>query len=304
MRHQFQLLRANPKLLARAVNRRYYRMRNGRYNEDGVDVLEENWDNLIILDACRYDLFEDLHGLDGKLYRKESKASNTIGFLQANFAGRELTDTVYVTANPQYERISNKVRADFHAVVNVWKDDTWDGTTQTVLPDVMTDKVRRIAEEYPQKRLLAHYNQPHIPFLGEVGTEHFDMEEIVDHKLPFWQQPMANVWEISDETIWRAYSENLEVTLPHIERLLEELPGRTVVTSDHGNMIGDRAQPIPIAEYGHPAGIFALELVAVPWLVNDYRSRKDVKRGRPEVATDSAESNEDIADRLKYLGYK
>ena len=246
MKQILQNLYWNPKLLERGLNRLYYRLSDGPFNSDGVDFIEQDWDNLVILDACRYDLFEEVSDLDGELRRVQSKASNTIQLLRSNIGGKTLTDTVYVTANPQYEKIADELDTKFHAVLNVWADRGWDERFNTVLPAVMTEEVRQVAEEYPHKRLLAHYNQPHIPFIGPTGRARFDMEELTEHPLPFWQQPMANVWDINDDEIWKAYRENLEEVLPHVEELLDVLQGRTVVTADHGNMIDERNFPLPI----------------------------------------------------------
>ncbi|MFC7028075.1 hypothetical protein ACFQH8_12520 [Halomicroarcula sp. GCM10025710] len=102
-----QLLRgmANPGLAVREVNRLYH-TRLGRQtgNPRGIDIFEEDWDNLLILDACRYDMFEEQHSLPGRLESRISKSSHTSEFLQSNFADRDLRDTVYVTASPMYYR--------------------------------------------------------------------------------------------------------------------------------------------------------------------------------------------------------
>ncbi|CQR52106.1 MULTISPECIES: hypothetical protein [Haloferax] len=80
------------------------------------------------------------------------------------------------------------------------------------------------------------------------------------------------------------------------------LLGRTVVTSDHGNMIGDRAAPVPIREWGHPPGIYTKELVTIPWLVHDNGERREIVSGE-SVATDAAVSSDVVTKRLENLGY-
>jgi hypothetical protein len=112
---------------------------------------------------------------------------------------------------------------------------------------------------------------------------------------------MAGAWDASDEDIWDAYRENLRMVLPYIEDLLEELEGKTVVTADHGNMIGERGTPIPIREYGHPRWIYADELVTVPWLVHETNGRKTITA---EPSPSEKLSNENVASRLEALGYK
>lgn len=40
--------------------------------------------------------------------------------------------------------------------------------------------------------------------------------------------------ELDDTTVWKAYSETLEVSLPELKRVLNSTSRRTVLTSDHG----------------------------------------------------------------------
>jgi hypothetical protein len=296
-------LASNPRLLGRGINRLYYRATRGQSNPDGVEVFDADWDTLVLLDACRYDLFASTDGLPGTLERRQSKASNTLGFLRANVATRDLRDTVYVTANPQFRTIEDELGTQFHAVVDLW-DHGWDEAMHTVLPETVTTEAVATAEEYPNKRLFVHYNQPHVPFVGPTGRERFDLEAITGHELPFWQQPMASEWDLDKSEIWDAYRENLEVVLPHVERLLETVRGKTVVTSDHGNMIGESSAPVPVTEYGHPSGIYTPELVTVPWLVHLRGDRKRVVTESAATAQQDTNGNTRIEDRLKHLGYK
>jgi len=124
-----------PILFCRHANRLYHR-RFGRRecNGDGVDPFEADWDNLFILDACRYDMFERRAELPGRLERAESRASTTVEFLRANVDGRDLSDTVYVTANPQLSQHRESIDAQFAAVVDVWRADGWSNEHGTVLP--------------------------------------------------------------------------------------------------------------------------------------------------------------------------
>jgi hypothetical protein len=114
---------STPALFLREVNRLYHRRLNGRdYNTDGVDIFAEDWDVLAILDACRYDLFAERVDLPGQLEARESRGSSTVEFLRGNVDGRDLLDTVYVTANPKLAEHAEEIEAQFHAVVDVWRD--------------------------------------------------------------------------------------------------------------------------------------------------------------------------------------
>jgi hypothetical protein len=86
-----------------------------------------------------------------------------------------------------------------------------------------------------------------------------------------------------------------------------ELPGKSVVTSDHGQLIGERGFPVPFKEYGHPNGIYSEELVKVPWHVYQNGKRKGIIAESPEKATyetkDSDELDAKTEEHLKNLGY-
>ncbi|WP_440007809.1 sulfatase-like hydrolase/transferase [Halomicrococcus sp. SG-WS-1] len=304
--YEFSQLRRgleNPNLFAREANRLYHRRLNTRqYNEDGIDVMAEDWDNLLILDACRYDMFEANANLPGRLESRESRGSATVEFLRANFTNRDVRDTVYVTANPQLHRNFDRINPEFHAIENVWLEDGWDEQYQTVLPETTTEYALDAAEEYDNKRFIVHYIQPHYPFITEETS--FDkgyLDDPESDSRDFWGRKMESELDVSAAEIWQSYTETLNRTLPHVERLMDELDGKTVVTADHGNMVGERATPFPVREWGHPRGMYTDELVRVPWLVDDRGERREVVA---EDATESEAVDDDVvADRLKQLGY-
>ena len=68
-----------------------------------VYIVDESWDNLIILDACRYDIFKELNTIDGELTSRISRGSCTTDFLNENFRKypqpSELKKIAYVTSN-------------------------------------------------------------------------------------------------------------------------------------------------------------------------------------------------------------
>ncbi|ESP90012.1 hypothetical protein [Candidatus Halobonum tyrrellensis] len=294
---------SNPNLLARKLSQTYNRLRSqGGYNPNGIDFLEQDWDNLLILDACRYDLFEELNDIPGDLRRVESRGSATPEFLRGNFDGKQLLDTVYVTTNPMLYRHRDALDVEFHAVVDLWRGETWDDEHETVLPEVVTAEAKRVADDYPDKRLVVHYMQPHYPFIEAETT--FDKGHIGDDSpdgLTTWMQVLTGEIDIDEETLWNAYADNLRRALPHVKELTEYLTGKTVVTSDHGNMFGERASPLPIREWGHPPGIWTDELVEVPWLELTNGDRRAVVSEPPDEL--SSEDDESVQDRLESLGY-
>ena len=290
----------NPHKILQEINRLYHRrLRAWPHNRNGVDIFARDWDYLIILDACRYDMFKEQSSLPGTLESIESRASATEEFLEANFDGREFLDTVYVTGSPMLHRHRNKIETQFHDIVNVWKEDGWNEEYRTVLPETMTEAAIEARDRYPNKRLLVHYLQPHYPFLGPTGQEHFDLD-----RLDFeWYKLLSGDLDVSDAVVKRAFKENLDLVLPEVDRLFSEFSGKTVVTADHGQVIGERGFPLPIREYGHPRGIYSEGLVKVPWLTYENGDRPEIIAENREKSGTTEQDRKTARERLEHLGY-
>ncbi|MFC4989697.1 hypothetical protein [Saliphagus infecundisoli] len=210
-------------------------------------------------------------------------------------------DTVYVTSNPQLYQNRELIQPALHASINVWDEPGWNEEHGTVLPETVVDHAQRAAQEYSNKRLVVHFMQPHYPFIDSDTT--FDKGHMNGDKAEnVWGQLIKGELIVDEDTLWKIYADNLDRALPHVKELMKELKGRTVVTADHGNMVGERSFPIPIREWGHPRGIYTEQLVRVPWLIHDNEPRRDIVAERPETTTKNIEEGK-VADRLKNLGY-
>lgn len=305
-----QLRRAfnTPRLILRELNRLYHtRFRQWTYNKRGVNFFDEDWDNLLILDACRYDAFELAtrnRDLSGHLESRTSRGSSTVEFLNSNVDDADLTDTVYVTGTTMVYReqiLNSDIDINFHAVDDVWGDSIEHGEWG-VLPETMATRTREAAEEYPDKRIVSHFIQPHIPFIGPTGEKY----ESELGKSP-WKAKVRGNLDISDDILWQAYMENLNAVLDEVTELLNELPGKTVVTADHGQLIGDRGFPIPIKDYGHPTALYNDKLVKVPWHISQNGDRKRVTKSREATEYNkphTGELNEKAKKHLEHLGYR
>lgn len=248
----------------------------------GIYVMEEDWDNLILLDACRYDTFREVTGKDVDC--RISRGSNTGEFIEENFAGKKLHNTVAVTANPNINRLA---KGSFYHVIPVWKYG-WDGKYNAVLPQTMVRYGLKAQREYPDKRLIIWFMQPHQPFikypeLDPYGFRHLcEVTEFGTSKVP----PIKNLWIEADKgaidikKVWEGYRTNLEIVLPYVFELAGELRGKTVITADHGNAFKRLLFPIPFRIAGHPRGIHVTDLTKVPWLVSQNGARREIKAGR------------------------
>jgi hypothetical protein len=270
------------------------------------NMMDEDWDNLVILDACRYDIFAEVSNLEGSLSCYDSPASRSYDFMEETFSGKEYHDTVYITTNSHIAKFSNDI---FHDVVNLWKTD-WDSDLRTIPPGAVTRAAIEAQRQYPNKRLLIHYMQPHSPFIGEEGLRFRDKNNLTGMRNPKDPQAVGlkifpalnhNLLDIEDERLRELYEENLEEVLGSVDKLIDSLNGKTIVTADHGELLGERAYPIPIKTYGHPA-LEMEELTRVPWLVIDTPNRRKITAEKPvaQGETDTKTANE----RLRALGYK
>lgn len=285
------------------VNAVYNRQKHGAYyNPDGVDIFEEDWDALAIMDSFRYDTFAERSDLPGKLESRTSRGGGTVEFLFGNFDDRQLHDTVYVTANPQFYRYREDLGTEFHDVWNVWQN-RWDDELNTVDPEEMTGVCLEAAAEYPNKRLLFHYNQPHPPFIGPTGRK-LDMGTEPDHRRRFIAEFLNDIFHefASREEFRKAYEENADMALDAAAELLDGVEGRFVVTADHGEMLGERAAPLPVRYYSHRIGVHVEELTKVPWYIHESDNRPSIEAEVGETMDESATA-ETVGERLRDLGY-
>jgi hypothetical protein len=180
-----------------------------------------------------------------------------------------MKDTIYVSANPfaSYFKLSELLGSiPFYKIVEIWKDG-WSDELKTVHPSEVNKATLKILESYPSYRLIIHYLQPHHPFIGKVRITERGLKPadfISPTKDPgkepdVWQKLRKGV--VSVNMVWKAYLSNLELVMSYVKDLLPHLPGRTCITSDHGNAFG-RFNIF----YAHPSKTPLPELIEVPWL--------------------------------------
>lgn len=271
----------------------------------GIDVMDRDWDNLIILDACRADYFSEYNDIDGDTRTVVSHGTTSSEFIDANFAGRELHDTIYVTANPFVERLSDDV---FFKVYYSELFEKWDRSLKTIPPEALVEATVRMHERYPNKRLITHFMQPHVPYIGPFGRELSEryefgvfnpgLKDADDFDVPEVSISQAVTdGAIGEDELKRAYGENVQIAIEHAEELIDRIDGKSVITADHGEMLGERV--LVTKRYEH-ANAHTRELRVVPWHVVD-GDRREIREGDP---TEFSRLDEDLREsRLKALGY-
>jgi hypothetical protein len=286
----------------------------GRRVNFGTPIYETDWDLLVVLDACRWDLLAEVADeyafLDGEW--TYSVGSSSAEWMRKNFAPEyadEAARTAHVTANPYSERLLSA--EDFRLLDEVWRD-RWDESVRTIPAAGVTERAIDAGRTTDADRLIAHYMQPHHPFVPDPMDDGLPRNE-------FGSTPWDSVWHrlrrgaVDRDRVWDAYRDNLRYVLDQVETLLENVDAeRAVITADHGNLLGE------FGLYAHPDYVPLPALKRVPWSVTTAEDRRtadpdidgdrvtetDASNPDADATTDAAADDVSVADRLEHLGYK
>lgn len=277
--------------------------RLGKHANFGTVVWERDWEVLLILDACRYDLMAEVAPAWDCLppvRSTYSAASASYEWLQqhtqAQYSG-DMAQTMLIAANA-WTRDDCVRGENWAALDEIWTH-SWSDEAGTVLPRPVTDSAihhwrRRDADA---ERMIVWYLQPHSPFIDADWSEGFESEEIgVD------AGGSKNVWNqyrdgrVSRDEIWSAYRDNLDYVLEDVALLIDNLNADIAITADHANCLGEWGI------YGHPPWVPAPALKRVPWMELSATDEHtyDPAYDRPDTQT---VSDERIDERLAALGY-
>lgn len=265
-------------------------------DQRGVPIYEEEWDLLVVLDACRVDLLREVgtdYGFLDNIEVRDSLGSYSLSWMERNFIPKyedQMADTVYVTGNPFSEAALDP--NDFCRIEEVWKY-SWDERVGTIRPRALTDTAISLARELSPNQMIVHYMQPHEPFTtapelhgGRTATK--------------WADPTdTSVWTRVDrgdlplERVQDAYRQELRMVLNEVEILLENVDAETaVVSADHGEAMGE------LGIYGHARGVAIDALRRVPWAVT---TAEDTGGHTPHDHRTDKKGEQ--RDRLRDLGY-
>ncbi|MGZ0745986.1 hypothetical protein [Haloparvum sp. AD34] len=283
----------HPVFLLRELNILYHtNFRTKDYNKEGTNIFNEDWDNLILLDACRFDILKEEVNFEGDLESRRSRGATSSEFIRGNFSNVNHHDTVYVTGNGWYFKLRDEINADLHAEFNI--------EHHGIDPSPITEAALEANRDFPNKKLIIHYMHPHYPYTGESAKTDLGGYDLQTERLI--GEIQRREISVSDDLLREAYVETVDRVLNEVEILLNEFEGKTVISSDHGELLGDRCYPVPIKDYAHHAGLYVEELVKVPWFVHNTGDRKEIIEETPEEKPEPEES--DLDERLRLLGYK
>lgn len=270
-------------------------LRKGR-QITGSSIFEDDWDLLVVLDACRSDAIERFKGSYTFLSEPDTRTSvgsATPEWLEKTFAdGPEdtLADLAYITGNPHSAyHLDESILGELD---DVWRY-AWDDELGTVRARPITDRAIATGRAEEFDRMIVHYMQPHFPSVpSPLENGGIDLETFGEEWSSVWDELKRGT--ITKETAWEAYVDNLEYVLDDVTLLLENVDAEAVViTSDHGNAFGECWQ------YGHPAGVALNCLRVVPWY-----ETSATDRGTHEHRDYADSETLSMEDRLRALGYK
>ncbi|WP_226480941.1 hypothetical protein [Natrinema amylolyticum] len=309
-----------------SAHRELFELRHG----SGTDVMDEDWDTLLVLDACRYDFFAEMNWIDGRLESRLSAGSSSPGWIDANFAEREHHDTVYVSGNAFTADIDDDV---FHAIYPVPPEpvaesaavdaaDIFDpdllADSYVIDPETVVETALEAHERHPNKRLIVHFLQPHVPLIGETGLEIYqriasqrDLSSVSRGgrgdrfgalNVQLYEIIEDDAFDIDVTDLRQAYAETLEIVLPYADRLIREVDGKSVISADHGELLGERLFPFTSRKYGHFEYLANESLRRVPWHVVDADDRRRIVEEAPVESVRMDE--EEVTEKLRVLGYR
>lgn len=236
-----------------AIYRRYFRFHGP---PDSVPVPDRDWDYLVVLDACRYDVFRRVHPFDeGRLEKYVSRGSTSVEYFNRNFTTYH-DDIVYVSANghtsPTHEAWFQRKLFDgnkhFHELVELYLEDD-PALENRLTPEFVVDRAIETVKEYPNKRVAMHMMYPHSPYLS------------AGENTAGWNVRTYFKQGFTAEEVLELYAKDLVRACDAVQTFLDAVKGKVVITGDHGEAFGEHGL------YMHPHGVYFSELVEVPWYV-------------------------------------
>ncbi|WP_277542853.1 alkaline phosphatase family protein [Haloarcula laminariae] len=272
----------------------------------GRNVLDAEWDLLIVLDACRVDALRavsDEYDFLGPVGSVRSVGSTSFEWLALTFdrsRRQTVRRTAYVTGNPYPELVFDRKQVppyetavpfgprDYDVVDSedfLYLDEVAeygvDPDQGAVPARTITDRTIAAGRTHDPDRLIAHYMQPHTPYLGAPPGSR-----------PAFADLMSG--DVSRSAMWDAYLATLRYVLDDVELLLENVDAETVViTADHGEAFGEWGF------YGHTIGCPHPVVRRVPWVET---TATDDRTYEPTVVSE-VDDTFDRDQHLQDLGY-
>ncbi len=291
----------------------------------GTNVLDMDWDVLILLDTCRIDALNEIK--DEYNFLEGIGSIVSTGGASAEWIARtfdekhinEIRDTAYLSANGHIKQVLDKKRQhnnnkhltykalrlmssvdieDFGKVEYLFTCERWGeegpyGHTEGMTPPrYVTDRAIQVGRNKTYERLILHYFQPHSPWVANALESGRKLENYEND----WWGYLTETGDV--ETVWQSYLDDLRYVLDDVEILLDNINAETIIISaDHGEAFGE------YGILGHKIGSLHPRVRRVPWVVT---SAEDTHSYTPTVDRSEASgmSREELDQQLEALGYK
>ena len=288
----------------------------------GENVYDRDWDVLFLLDTCRVDALKQVAPEFDFLDEEEIGSIVSVGSGSQEWIANTFTeqysddveDTVYISANG-YSRLmlerneefpTDRLSFHFADWTTLSADDfqlhheVWDYAPEMeregyMDPQIPMDRAISAKRDIDPERLIVHFSRPHDPYANRAIQDDRELE-------PFERTPFKALerGDVSRETVWDAYLDELRVGLRQVETILESVDAdRVAITADHGEAFGEWGV------YRHPF-LPLPHLRRVPWVVV---SAEDTGEYEPEYPLDQSErydreaDEDELQERLRHLGY-
>lgn len=281
----------------------------------GENFYSKDWDVILVLDACRYDLMEEVLQNEEFDYAKSldhiySTGGYSRSWMENTFTSDyedQMKNTAYVTGNPFTEKVYPDGNHPFAVMDEVWKYG-WNYDIGTIPPRYLNDRAInhwRNREETDVEQMIIHYMQPHIPFIGDPNlhpgfTMDGEWADREDQPKDMWIAYRDGELDIDFDSLMDEYRTNLVYVMNELRVLLRNLDAESVyVSSDHGNALGEYGL------WGHRD--WPIDAVKkVPWLEVESKDTHSyepwINPENPPEDTEGEDSS--VEDRLEALGYK
>lgn len=252
-----------------------------------LNLVSEDWDIAIILDACRYDTFNRYYKKffsSGEL-EKRLGATGTYEWLLNNF-NKYNNHIVYVSAHPAINKSGVKwlkwnPKNKFFKIYEVWRTH-WDKKFNTVPPRCVRKVGLRAIKENPNKRIIIHFMQPHHPYRKLSKFKYTNFHKELNSSPPKTKQlnrvfgilisllRLRRIWwevrkllqtkpksvedlyffNFSLKKIREFYEDNFLWVIKEVALLVNKIENRKIIiTADHGEAFGEGGDLFHVASF-------------------------------------------------------
>lgn len=210
---------------------------------DQRDLIEKNdWSDIIIFDAGRYDIFKELYSqhIKGRLRKVwNGDVGTTHEWMKRTFK-KEYRDVSYYVSAPQIGLVVEKLEYRYptwFGFINGHRLIKFDERKPYRVPFLVNERVKK---DKMRKRSIIHYMAPHSPYLNQNNE-------------------LVNITGVSLQELRLSYIRKYKVAFIAATDIIPYLGDRIIITSDHGECLGD-------CDYRfHSNSVLHDHIIEVPW---------------------------------------